>query len=347
MAAPFLKNVSRLSQLSRKIGIDLGTSRVRIWSDQDGFVVDEPAAIAVDTNANKVIAVGKEAQDMIGRVSKNIFVSQPLQAGVIVDPALTAAMLKVLLQKIIHNAYFFRPAIMISVPSSLTEVEKLAMTEMMYSLGGKEVSFITQILAAAIGAGVPIADASGSFFLHLGAGVVEGGIISLGSLIVSESTEYAGNYLDESVQRVLRQQKGIEVGKQSAEQIKRQIASAMLETSSEILVTGQDVLESVPKEVVVEGEVLHHSIREVLDRYVQLTKRLFEQIPSELTTDVIDKGMLLSGGLAQLRGLDSFLLSKLGVPVSVIDQPDRAVIRGIAQVLKNIDLFKESLGYNG
>lgn len=340
-----LPTIPSFPQFTRKIAIDLGTSRVRIWSNQDGFVIDEPCVIALDRSKNKVIAVGKEAQDMSGRVSKNIEVLSPLSQGVVTDTVLVSMMLRMLLRKILQNVYFFRPSIMMSVPSSITEVEKLALTEVLYGLGAREVFFITQLLAAAIGSGVPIADASGSFLLQLGGGVVEGGIISLGSLVAAESTEYAGHSLDESIKRILRQEAGIDVGLQRVEQLKIQLSTAYLQNKNEMLVTGQDIRDAVPKEVLIGSEIIFPAVASLLERYVRLIKKLFEQIPSELTTDVIDKGMLLSGSFAKLRGLDSFFLSSLGVPVSVVDEPDTSVIKGMMQAMENIDLFKESLGY--
>ncbi len=336
---------SPLNAIAQKIGVDLGASRTRIWSDKEGFVLDEPSCIAVDTSQEKVIAVGDEAQEMIGRVHQHIVVSFPIRTEGIAQPELVTAMLKVFLQKTLRTPYFFRPAFMVSIPSYINETEKKALIEILYSLGAREVSLIQQILAAAIGAGVPIADASGSFLLQLGSRVVEGGIISLGSLIASETSFHAGHYIDESIQRVLKKEEHIKVGVRTAEGIKKQIATARENQHLEMRVTGQDLLAAAPKELTVDSETLFPAIAFVVERYVVLARKLFEQIPAELTSDVIDKGILLSGGLARLDGLDLSLLNLLGVPVSVVEEPDRAVIKGIAQVLQNLELFKESVGY--
>jgi rod shape-determining protein MreB len=336
---------SLFKQINRRIGIDLGSTRIRIWSELDGIVVDEPSYIAVDETLGKVVGVGKEAQDMIGRVSGNVTVSQPIKNAMIQDLPLVNAMLRVFLQKIIHSPYFFRPTMMVSVPSTLTEVEKRAMTDMFYALGAREVFFIDQVLAAAIGAGVPIADASGSFLLQLGGGIVEGGIISLGSLVATESTDLAGQHLDENIQRIVRKEKLLNVGSRAAEHMKMKLGSALENAQQEMQVTGQDVLQTIPKEMVIDSATISPAILQLLEKYVQLVKRLFEKIPSELTTDIIDKGMLLSGGMAQLDGLDVFLLSRLGVSVSVVDTPQLSVIKGISQVLENLELFKQSVGY--
>jgi rod shape-determining protein MreB len=334
-----------LSHLSKKIGIDLGTSQVRIWSDQDGYVVDEPCCIAVDTTINKVIAVGKEAQEMIGRIHEHIQVFHPVQSATITDPAITEAMLRVFLQKIFHQSFFFRPLLMVSVPSSLTEPEKIALTDVLFSLGVREVNFIDQVLAAAIGSGVPIADASGSFLFQIGAGVVEAGIISLGSLVAVESLAEAGDSIDLTVQRYLRQEHQINVGIRTAERVKIQTGSLLPKPNLQVRVTGQDVLEGVPKEVMVSSQELRPLLVASFTKHIGMIKKLFEHIPPELTTDIIDKGILLSGGMARLKGLDSFLVPTLGVPVAGVDEPDKSVIKGIAQVLQNLELFRESVGY--
>lgn len=334
-----------LSALNKKIGIDLGTSRVRVWTDQHGFLIDEPTAIAVDPAVGKVLAVGHEAEEMVGRVSPHIEVTYPLQSGVIVQADLVQAMLRVFMQKLFTSPYFFRPSIMVSIPSHLSGLQKEIVVDVLYSLGAREVLFVDQLLAAAIGAGVPIADASGSFVLQLGAGVSEGGITSLGSLVVSQTNEYAGDYIDKAIQRIVRQEAQIQIGLQAAEKLKKELATFIHDRPRQIVVSGQDIVESVPKEVMLTSQSFSPILNELLQRYVRLARQLFEQIPPELTNDVIDKGMIMSGGLAQIEGLDVALLTALGVPVSVVEEPDRSVIKGIAQILQNLDLFKESIGY--
>jgi rod shape-determining protein MreB len=334
-----------LSQLSRKIGIDLGTSYIRIWSDQDGVVVEEPSCLAIDTRLQKVIAVGKEAQEMVGRVHESIQVKYPIRAGQVTDPNLTEAMLRVFLQKIFQHSFFFRPSLMVSIPSGLTEPERLALTEMLFTLGVKEVNFIDQVLAAAIGAGVPIADASGSFLLQMGAGLTEAGIISLGSLVAVESFPKAGDFLDQEIQATLRQASSLQVGTKTAERVKNNLLTLVSGEKREMVISGQDVIEVAPKEVSVSSEIFQPVLRSVLQKYLTLTKKLFEHIPPELTNDLVDKGILLSGGLSQIPGIESFFVSSLGIPASRIDEPAQAVVKGIAQVLQNLELFRESAGY--
>lgn len=340
-----LKSLFSLPSLNKKIGIDLGTSRIRIWTDQKGFIIDEPTVIAIDPVVGKVLAVGSQAEEMIGRVGSHIEVSHPVQGGVIVQADLVQAMLRVFMQKLFATPYFFRPSIMVSIPSHLSGLQKEIMVDMLYSLGAREVLFVDQLLAAAIGAGVPIADASGSFVLQLGSGVTEGGITSLGSLVVSQTNEYAGKYVDKAIERVVRQEAQIQIGAQAAEKLKKQLVTFIQNRPRQVTISGQDIVESVPKEVVLSSQAFAPIMNELLQRYVRLARQLFEQIPPELTNDVIDKGMIMSGGLAQIEGLDVALLTALGVPVSVVEEPDKSVIKGIAQILQNLDLFKESIGY--
>lgn len=331
--------------LSRKIGIDLGSSRTRIWTDQDGIVIDEPSCIAVQKSLSKVIAVGQEAQEMVGRVGADVEISYPVDLRNMLEPDLIAAMLKVFLQKVFQTPYFLRPVIMVSVPADISEIERKSLIEVMYGIGAREVYCIQQVLAAAIGAGVPIADASGSFILQVGNSAIEGGIISLGSLIAYESIPYAGQYIDESIQRLLRREQRINVGIRAAEQIKKTVGTALEQRNREMRVTGQDVLDLVPREIAIDSHTIFPCIQTMMEKTIGFTRKLFEKIPAELTSDVIDKGILLTGGFAQLNGLDFALLSLLGVPVSLADEPERAVVRGIAQVLENLELFKESVGY--
>jgi rod shape-determining protein MreB len=333
------------SALTKKIGIDLGTSSVRIWTDQDGFVVDEPAVIAIDTTVQKVVAVGKEAQEMQGRVTSNIQITHPVVDGAITDPEVVSAMMRVFLQKVFQSPFFLRPSFMISTKSVLSDSEREALSEVLFSLGAREVYFIEQVLAAAIGSGVPIADASGSFFLHLGAGIVEAGIISLGSIISTQANTSAGQYVDQAIQLTVRQENLLNIGIRTAEKLKKQLVSALPGYQSDLQVSGQDVVEGVPKEVIIRSEIFQPLMQNLMNKYVQTVKKMFETIPAELTSDVIDKGMLLSGGLGQLRGLDGYLIHALGIPVSVVDDPEKVAIKGIAQVLQNLDLFKESIGY--
>ncbi len=327
------------------LGLDMGSSRTRIWTAEDGVIVDEATALAVDSRSQKVMAVGQEAQAMAGRVSSNVTIHHPVQRGRLYDSDTAQALLKVLFQKVLKSNYFLRPIIMASVAADSTEADRAALSSLLYNVGAREVYTISQPLAAAIGAGVPIADASGSFIMHLGGGVVEGAVISLGSLVKSESTSLAGTGIDLRLQQSLKQRADLMISLEMAERLKKTVASVEPSINREALTTGQDVTLASPKEVKITSAMLLPTFHDIMTEYEKLLKRLLSHMPPELTVDVIDKGMLLSGGLAQLAGLDQHLVRQLGIPVSVVEQPDRAVIKGIATALEHLDLFKESLGY--
>ncbi|MGD9128893.1 MAG: rod shape-determining protein [Candidatus Woesebacteria bacterium] len=334
-----------LNNFNRLIGIDLGTSQTRIWSDKEGLVLDEPSCLAVDILTKKVLAVGKEALEMKGRVDKKIGVYFPMQKGQIYDLDLARAMLRVFLQKILKSTYFFNPNMMVSVPALVSKNAERLTADLFYSLGANQVFTIREPLVAAIGAGVPISDASACFILQMGAGIVEGAIISLGSLIDYQSSFQAGNFLDQRIIYAVRKNKQLLISQEAAEKLKVKIASISAIDKKEVLVMGKDIAQSSPKELSINSGDLMPAFEKILLVYINLLKTLLSKAPPELIVDVINKGMLLSGGLAKLDGLEEHLVATLGVPVSVIDNPKLAVINGIATVLENLDEFKESLGY--
>ncbi len=328
---------------SKKIGIDIGSAYIRIWNDQDNEVITEPCFLAINTQSNQVIAVGQDAKKMRGRVGDSIQIYQPIVQGHIYDFNKAKALLKVLLQKILKSSFFFSPIMMISMNSQSTHVQKQATVELGYALGASQVYTITQPVAAAIGSGVPIADSSGCFIFNLGAGICEGSMISLGSSIQTESIYKAGQWIDKQIKRRIQKIYEINISLQESEKIKKSIFC--LEEDLELLVTGQDVVSAAPKEVMVSSIDLKSEMIKVLDYYENVLKRLLSKIPPELTIDVINKGMLLSGGLSQMMSIEDYFNQHIGVPVSTVDNADTVVIKGIATALKHLNLYKHSLGY--
>lgn len=339
MRIPFLANIVQT------VGIDLGSSQTRIWTNKDGVVLEEPTCIAVETQTRKVLAAGNEAKAMEGRVGKQITVSWPVQSGSLYDMDIARALLKVFLRKVLKSSSFIRPIMMVSVPAASTDLDRTALTELLFSVGARQVYTISQPLAAAIGSGVPIADASGSFILQMGSGRVEAAIISLGSLIAHESTPVAGTDADATIKVAVREAAALTISLVTAEKLKQSIGTILGSPQREMLVTGQDVIGFSPKEVMMTSAHIQPALLLLATRYERMLKRLFARIPPELTGDVIDKGMLLSGGFAQLGGLDTYLVNQLGIPVSVVERPSQSVIKGIGTALEHLDLFKESLGY--
>lgn len=339
-------NILSFDRLTKKIGIDLGSSRTRIFCNGE-VLIDEPTCLAVDKRSGKVVAVGREALEMRGRVAGEIVVHRPVRQGKLYDLEVAKALLRIWLDKAFGRGYFFSPIIMVSVPATGTPATRDSIIELIYSLGAREVYSIAQPLAAAIGAGVPIADASGSFIFQLGSGLVEVALISLGSIVVHESSPAAGESIDKTIAQIIEKKFDLKISLAAAEKLKKGIGSVNDQVDQKTLLAGQDIVTIAPKEVEVSSTVINDPLLSAAVKYEQLIAQLLSKIPPELTTDVIEKGMLLSGGLAQLKGLDQFFIQKLGIPVSVVEESDLSVIKGIGTALEHLNLFKESMGYEG
>lgn len=334
-----------LASFNSRVGLDLGSSQIRIWSNQDGVKLVEPSLIAWDKNNHQVLAVGHQAAEMLDKNLPNIEVVSPIKGSRIIDLDSLKMILQIFLQRVLKSSYFFRPLMMVSVPTQATSAQKQTITELIYGLGASQVYTISQSLAAAIGSGVPIADASGTCLFHLGAEIVEVTMISLGSIVMSESFDRAGRMLDEVLQQKIRADLGLILASSMIRQVKHQISSLAPEITQSMLVAGQDAVNFSPRELTINTQDLSQPLEQWGKSCVALAQKLLSQIPPELTVDVIDKGILLTGGLANLHGMDQYLTTRLGVGVFGVDQPELAVIKGIGVVLENIELFKESLGY--
>jgi rod shape-determining protein MreB and related proteins len=333
-----------LSQINPLLGVDLGTSRTRIWCQGKGVVIDQPMMIATNTRTQKVIAIGQDAAEMEGRVQPQIKLHHPVKNGKIFDASAVKTMLQIWLQQILGLRYLLSPVIMVSVPAGCTQAGQQAVIETFYQLGAREVYTIAQPLAAAIGAGVPIADASGTLIFHLGAGVIEAGVISLGSLVRHQSSELAGNYFDQVLQKKILSQYRVELSLETIRELKHKLP-LLNPTNQTIAVVGRSSDGRAPKEIEVKTTDLANETIKIVAGYSKLLESLLTEIYPELTADILDKGMLLSGGLAQLIGLDYWLADQLRIPTAVVENPDTAVIEGIKTALENLDDFKQSFGY--
>ncbi|GIK83408.1 MAG: rod shape-determining protein [Patescibacteria group bacterium] len=334
-----------VEKLNKKIGIDIGSSRTRIWVSGAGILINEATCIAFDKTNKSVLAVGDEAYQMDGRVGSNIVVAYPVKDGKVYDMVALTALLKILIHQAAGSITFYNPIIMASVPARATQADKEIVTQVLSSLGAGETYTISQPLAASIGAGVPIADASGSFLLHMGAGVVEGVVISLGSIIVSQSNEYAGEYFSNSIRTFALKNLDLKISKRTASSLKKEVVSVEFNSEREKLVAGQDTINENPKELLIRSKELSNHTLAYLEKVENLVVKLLSQVPPELAVDVIDKGLLLTGGSAKLHGIEIFFVEKLGIPVCVVDNSETAVVEGIGQALENLDLFRRSLGH--
>jgi len=327
----------------KRIGIDLGTANSLVYVSGEGIVLDEPTVVAVSLVDNRVLAVGKEAQVMLGRTPGNIKASRPMRDGVIADYVVTEAMLRYFLKKV-GGMGLIRPDILISMPAGVTQVEQRAVLGATMSAGARRAYLITEPVAAAIGAGVPIGEASGNMILDMGGGTAEAAIISLSGVVATKSVRVAGNKIDEAISKYIRRKHNLLVGDATAEKIKMKIGSAIvLDKTEKMMITGRDSVTGLPRQVEISGNEVTEAISEPLEKIAGMVKTVLEEVPPELSSDIIDKGIVMSGGTALLRHLDRFLVEKTGVPVFVSEDPLKCVIKGTGIILDDLDTYKYAL----
>jgi len=330
--------------MSKQIAIDLGTANTVVWLGGRGIVLNEPTVVAVAVEDNRVLAVGNEAKIMLGRTPGNISALKPLREGVIADYEVTEAMLRYFLQKVCGRMWFFKPEVMICTPAGGTQVEKRAVLDAALSAGARTAYLIDEPLAAAIGAKIPIAQASGNMVLDMGGGASEAAVISLGGVVVHKSVRVAGNRIDEAIASFLRKKHNILIGEQTAEEIKIKIGSALPLAEEETLeVKGRDSLLGLPKVINVTSTEVTEAIRPTLNLIINMVKGVLEETAPELASDIIDKGIIMTGGTAQLRNFDKLLTQELGVSCHVAEDPLFCVVKGTGIAMENIDLYKRSV----
>ncbi len=331
-------------RLSKRVGIDLGTANCLVYVVGEGIVMEEPTVVAVSLTDSKVLAVGKEAEAMLGRTPGNIKASKPMRDGVIADYVVTEAMMRYFLRKVGAGNQIFKPEVMVCVPAGVTQVERRAVLSATMSAGARTAYLIEEPLAAAIGAGVPIAEASGNMILDMGGGASEAAVISLGGVVTFKSVRVAGNKIDESISRYVRKKHNLVIGEITAERIKVKIGSATKPVKEETLeITGRDSVTGLPKSVIVTATDVFVAISEPLGKIINMVKSVLEEVPPELSSDIIDKGIVMSGGTATLRNFDKFLTAETGVPAFVAEDPLRCVVKGTGIALENLELYRRSV----
>lgn len=329
---------------SKRIGIDLGTANSLVWLAGTGIVLNEPTVVAMTVDDNRVVAVGNEAKEMLGRTPGNIIASRPMRDGVIADYVVTEAMLKYFIQKVCGRVFLFKPEVMICVPSGATQVEQRAVLDAAISAGAKNAYLIEEPLAAAIGAQLPIAAASGNMIIDIGGGSAEAAVISLGGVVVHKSVRVAGNKIDEAIATYLRKKYNLLIGDTSAENVKIQIGSAIILPKEEAMeVKGRDNVTGLPRAINISSTEVTEAIRPVLVQIIGAAKRVLEETPPELSSDIIDKGIIMSGGTSTLRNFDKLMTELTGVPCHVAEEPLLSVARGTGVALENLDLYKKSI----
>src|SRR6476646_2220209 len=331
---------------SNDIAIDLGTANTLVFAKGRGIILDEPSVVAVQKNArggqNRVMAVGKEAKEMLGRTPGSIVAIRPIKDGVIADFEVTQSMLKYFINKANDRRTFLRPRIIICIPFGVTQVEKRAVKESAQSAGAREVYLIEEPMAAAIGAGLPIREPSGNMVVDIGGGTTEVAVISLAGIVYSQSVRVGGDRMDEAIQAYLKRKYNLAIGEQTAERIKMEVGNAYpLETKKTTEVKGRDLVAGVPKTVVVNSDEIREALTDPTNAIIEAVLLALEKTPPELAADIVDKGVVLTGGGALLQNLDVLLREETGLPVMVCDDPISAVVLGSGKTLDHMELLKE------
>ncbi len=330
---------------SNDLAIDLGTATTLIYVRGKGIVSCEPSVVAVqrDQRGNKkVLAVGREAKEMLGRTPHNIQAVRPLRDGVIADFEITEAMLRYFIARASNRRTLVKPRIVICVPFGITEVEKRAVKESAESAGAREVYLIEEPMAAAIGAGLPITEASGNMVVDIGGGTTEVAVISLAGIVYSQSVRVAGDKMDEAITGYIKRKYNMAIGEQTAERIKITIGNAYpLDQPATMEVKGRDMVAGIPKTVVVNSDEVREALAEPINAIVEAVLVALERTPPELAADIVDKGVVLTGGGALLKNLDVLLREETGLPVMVCDDPISAVVLGSGKALEHLELLRE------
>jgi rod shape-determining protein MreB len=330
--------------LSKQIGVDLGTVNVLVWTKGKGIVLFEPAIVALSTNDNRIVALGREAQAMMGRTPESIEVLRPLRDGVIADYVVTELMLRYFISGIVGRVRLFKPEIMIAVPIGVTTVERRAVHDAAIQAGAKVAHLIPEPLAAALGAGLPIDTASGNFIVNIGGGTSEAAVISMNDIVVSGAVRMGGNRLNEAIISYVRRKYNLMIGDQTAEEVKIQIGSALpMEEELTMEVRGRDVVAGLPRIVNLASGEVTEGIAEPLDTIVSAIKGVLEKTPPELAADIIDRGVLMTGGGSLLRNMDRFLTEELGVPCYVADEAIACVVLGCGRAFEEYEVLRRTL----
>lgn len=336
---------SILSYLFPKIGVDLGSHFLRLCTAENARILESSTCVAVNAQDGKVMAFGQEAAEMEGKVGEWIHIRWPVQNGIVSDPDLLKKLLQQLMQKEKLIGFFSSPTVLVSVPVDSTVVQREMVAQVFQSVGCREVLTIAQPLAASIGAGVPIADTSGSLIVHTGSDRMEAALIALGSVVNSETKLKAGRFFEESIANILRENFSLAVSNITVRAIIANGISVKEEYKKKMHIQGKDVRSGKPISVEVSGSIFQPLAVEIADTCSAAINSVLMQVPPELTADIMQKGVLLSGGLAQLRGLAAAVSETVELPVAVIEEPETAVIRGIHTGLQYLGAFKESIGY--
>ena len=333
-----------LSFNSKDIGIDLGTANILVTIKGKGIVVREPSVISIDVKTGGIIATGFEAKEMIGRTPKEINAVKPLKDGVIADFTATKLLLKNLLERVCKRYNAIRPRVLVGVPSGITEVEERAVEEAIIRAGAREVYLIEDPRAAAIGAGIEIEEPSGNIIVDIGGGTTEVAVISLGGIVISNSLRIAGDELDEDIINYVKREMNLAIGEETAEQIKKEIGCATpLMTQMTMKIKGRDLNSGLPRTDIITSDQVEQAMQESINKIVEVVKITLEKTPPELASDIMEKGIMLSGGGALIQNLDKLISAETGMPVYVAEEPLDCVVKGTEKTLQDIEKLRTIL----
>lgn len=329
----------------KRIGIDLGTTYTLVHLPKRGIVINEPSVVAISVTDKKILAVGNEAKDMLGRTPDTIIALKPLKDGVIADYRSTEAMLRYFINKALGaKMRLFRPEVMVAVPAGISSTERRAVIDATIAAGAKAAYIIKEPVAAAIGADIPIGSASGHMIIDIGGGTAEMAVISLGGIVCSSSVRVGGNRFDNSILEFVRKKYGLSVGERTAEEIKINIGSALyLENKLTMEVRGRDIVSGLPRSVIVSSNDVTEGLQNDLEALVTAVKRVLHDTPPELSADIMDKGIVMSGGSSLLRNIDQLITRTTGVPAYIANDSELCVVKGTGIALDNLDSYKRSI----
>ena len=336
------RSIANLSFLSSDLAIDLGTANTLVYAKNKGIVVSEPSIVAVNKVTGKVEAVGKDAKEMLGRTPGNIVAIRPMKDGVIADFEITEKMLSHFIRKAHNRNTFVRPRIIIGIPSEVTQVEKRAVKDSALKAKASEVYLVDQAMAAAIGAGLPITEPSGNMVVDIGGGTTDIAVISLAGIVYSKSVRVAGNEMDEAIIQYIKKKYNLLIGERTAEQVKLELGSAFpLDEPMTMEIKGRDLIEGIPKTLTITDAEIREALAETVNVIVDAVRVALERTPPELSADIVDRGIVLTGGGSMLKNLDKRLREETGLPLAMAEDPLSSVVLGAGKMLSDFNLLRK------
>ena len=331
-----------MGMMSKDIGIDLGTSNIRIYVKGKGIVLREPSVVAINKITREVLAVGSQAKEMLGRTPDNIVAVKPLKDGVIADFSATKMLVQNLVSSVVPKSLFSKPRILISIPSGITDVEERAAESVSYRAGAKNAYLIEEVMAAAIGAKLKVEQPEGTMIVDIGGGTSEMAVLSLGGIVATNSIKIAGEKLDVDIVNYIKNKFNVLIGISEAEEVKKQIGAATKTMTDEKLsIKGRDLVTGLPKTIVVTSSDINNAISDSLEEILRAIRITLEQTPPELSADIMETGIVLCGGVSLLKNIDRYISQNTGIPVTVVENPLDAVVKGVGATLENIEILKK------